>query len=222
MSKLENISTGECHANLSPSYSLWSGMGHQLCRNTNSPGRYSWFLEFKLQDYTPSIHQASHTMNTYLTSIVSYSKLMVCYPRLYVVVVALKWKKKKPSYNTSVRINTLSQEFCHDYDNAGMAKDLSSCRARPHLLLLSAATLQIRYSNKMEKSSPSRHSSCEQGLAESRLGRHAMDEMLILACLKPEETGLHTNHVVQDTGSGCRDDGRFAKLLHISTLSRKI
>lgn len=152
----------------------------------------------------------------------SYAKLMVCYPRLHIVVVALKWKKKKSSYNAGVRINRLSQELCHDYDNTGMGKDLSCCRARPHLLQLSAVTLQICYSSKMEKSSPSRHSSCEQGLAESRLGRHAMDEMLVIACLTPEETALHTNPVVQDMGSGCREDGSFAEHLQIFSLSKKI
>lgn len=86
--------------------------------------------------------------------------------------------------------------------------------------------LQLHYKYvipvKMEKSSPSRHSSCQQGLAESRLGRHAMDEMLILACLTPEETGLHTNHVVQDTGSGCREDGSFAEHPRIFSLSKKM
>lgn len=186
--------------------------------------RYSWFLESKIQDLKPEIHQATHryTMNTYLPSIMSYAKLMVCYPRLHIVVVALKGKKKKTSYNASVWTNRLSQELCHDYDNAGMGNDLSCCRARPHLLQLSAATLQICYSSKMEKSSPSRHSSCQQGLAESRLGRHAMDEMLILACLTPEETGLHTNHVVQDTGSGCREDGSFAEHPRIFSLSKEM
>lgn len=87
---------------------------------------------------------------------------------------------------------------------------------------LSAAILRICYSNKMEKSSPSRHSSCEQRFAESRLGRHAMDEMLILACLTPMKTGLHTNHVGRYTGSGCREDGSFAEHLHTFSLSKQV
>lgn len=78
------------------------------------------------------------------------------------------------------------------------------------------------YSKKMEKSNSSRHSSCEQGLAESRLGRHAMDEILVLARSTPEETELHTNSVVQDTGSRCRDDGSFAEHLHIFSLSKEV
>lgn len=85
--------------------------------------------------------------------------------------------------------------------------------------------LQLRYkyySNKMEKSNSSRHSSCKQGLAESRLGRHAMDEMLILARSTPEETELHTHCVVQDRGSRFRDDGSFAEHLHILSLSKEV
>lgn len=123
--------------------------------------------------------------------------------------------KGKKHLNVTVGINRISQELGRDYGNAEMGKDLSCCRAWSHVQQLSASTLQICYSRKMEKSSPSRHSSCEQGLAESRLGRHAMDEMLILACLTPMKSRLHTNHVVQYMGSGCREDGSFAELLCI-------
>lgn len=133
-----DYSTGEWHAILSPSYSLCSDMGHQ---------RHSWFLESRIEDLKYRIYQESHKhiMNTYLPCIMLYAKLMVGHPRLYIVGVALKWKKKKLSYNAGIRIN--SQELCHDYDKAGMGKDLCSCRARPHLLQPSAATLQICYSN---------------------------------------------------------------------------
>lgn len=48
-----------------------------------------------------------------------------------------------------------------------------------------------------------------------------MDEMLVLACLTPMKSQLHTNHVVQYMGSGCSEDGSFAELLCFS-LSKEV
>lgn len=65
-----------------------------------------WNLELRIS----RIYQASHKhiMNTYLPCIMSYAKLMVCHPRLHIVGVALKWKKKKLSYNAGIRIKSQS------------------------------------------------------------------------------------------------------------------
>lgn len=174
--------------------------------------RHSWVLESRIEDLKSRIYQASHKhiMNTYLPCIMPYTKLMVCHPRLYIVGVALKWKKKKFSYNADVRINSQSGTLpwlWQGWDGQGPLL-LQSPTTSAAAICSYITNMLLKF--RMEISSPSRHFSCEQGLAESRLRRHAMDEMLILVCLTPEETELHTNHVVQDTGSGCRENGSFA------------
>lgn len=100
--------------------------------------------------------QASHrhTMNTYLTSIMPYAKLMICHSRLHIVRIALKWKGKKKCLNVTLGIKSISQELSHDYGNAEMGKDLSCCRAWSHVQQLPASKLQICYSHKMEKIQP--------------------------------------------------------------------